>query len=89
MTVSVVIPSHNSAEFLADTIQSVRAQSFTDWELIVIDSGSSDGHLLHLGRSLAPRDLRAERQQVVLRGQHRRAVDGRQPRDRLAGVDGG
>jgi CMP-N-acetylneuraminic acid synthetase len=40
--VTVYTPSHNYGRFLAQALDSVAAQSMTDWELIVIDDGSSD-----------------------------------------------
>ncbi len=40
--VSVVVALHNAASFIADTLQSVIAQSFADWETIVVDDCSSD-----------------------------------------------
>ncbi|CAK6688454.1 Undecaprenyl-phosphate 4-deoxy-4-formamido-L-arabinose transferase [Synechococcus sp. CBW1107] len=40
--ISVVIPVHNGATLLRDTLQSVQQQSLSDWELIVLDDGSSD-----------------------------------------------
>ena len=40
--VSVYIPSHNYGKFLPDAIESVLRQSFEDWELLIIDDGSSD-----------------------------------------------
>lgn len=41
--VSIVIPFLNSEHFLAEAIESVLAQTYTSWELILVDDGSSDG----------------------------------------------
>ncbi len=41
--VSVVIPFFNAEIYLKETIESVLNQDYTDWELILIDDGSSDG----------------------------------------------
>ncbi len=40
--VSVVVPAFNRAETIAVTLDSLVAQSFTDWEAIVVDDGSTD-----------------------------------------------
>lgn len=40
--VSVITPALNAAPVLRETIESVQAQSFTDWEMIIIDDGSMD-----------------------------------------------
>ena len=42
-TVSVVMPAYNVEKYITDAIDSVIAQSFGDWELIIIDDCSSDG----------------------------------------------
>ena len=42
ISVSVYIPVHNYGKFLAQAIESVLAQKFNDWELIIIDDGSTD-----------------------------------------------
>ena len=40
--VSVVMPSYNAADTIVQTIRSIGSQDLTDWELIVVDDGSSD-----------------------------------------------
>jgi len=40
-SVSVVIPTHNRPEMLAEALASVRAQTFTDYEIIVVSNGES------------------------------------------------
>lgn len=39
---SIIIPLHNKGKYIADTIRSVIAQEETDWELIIIENGSTD-----------------------------------------------
>jgi len=55
-SISVVIPTHGG-RFLSAAVQSVRAQTFADWELLIIDDGSTDG-TAEVARSLAAQDPR-------------------------------
>ena len=43
--ISVVIPLYNKQTYIAEAINSVLTQSFRDFELIIIDDGSTDGSL--------------------------------------------
>jgi GT2 family glycosyltransferase len=40
--VSIILPTHNRAAFLRQAVDSVLAQTFPGWELIIIDDGSTD-----------------------------------------------
>ncbi|MEY2832206.1 MAG: hypothetical protein RLZZ574_1464, partial [Cyanobacteriota bacterium] len=42
LKVSIIIPTYNSENTIGETIASVQQQSFTNWELIIIDDGSQD-----------------------------------------------
>ena len=43
MSISVIIPVYNVKSLLARCLDSLLAQSFTDWEAICVDDGSTDG----------------------------------------------
>lgn len=45
MKVTIAIPFYNAEEYLPDAIRSVFAQTFQDWELLLIDDGSTDNSL--------------------------------------------
>ncbi|MFD1194714.1 glycosyltransferase family 2 protein [Seohaeicola saemankumensis] len=54
---SIVIPSFNAAATIGGTLQSLQHQSFTDWEAICVDDGSTDATpaLVQAAASLDPR----------------------------------
>ncbi len=43
MTLSIVIPVYNTKAYLSDCLGSILTQSFTDFEILLIDDGSTDG----------------------------------------------
>lgn len=55
--VTVVIPTFNRADLIGQTLQSVAAQTFPDWECVVVDDGSTD-NTRQVVESFAARDPR-------------------------------
>ena len=68
-TITVIVPVLNEETLLRDTLQSVRAQTFTDYELIVVDNGSTDKSP-DIARQFADRVL-VEKQRGPLFAVHR------------------
>jgi len=55
--VTIVIPTYNAQSTISSTIDSVRAQTYNNWELIVVDGGSSD-HTYNIAFEYTQRDNR-------------------------------
>lgn len=43
MMISIIIPIYNAEKYLRRAVDSIRNQTFSEWELILVDDGSSDG----------------------------------------------
>lgn len=56
-TISVLMSVHNGRQFLAEAVESILRQTFTDFEFIIVDDGSTDGST-ELLRHFAKRDPR-------------------------------
>ena len=41
-SISVIVPVYNSEQYLSQCIESILAQTFTDFELLLVDDGSTD-----------------------------------------------
>ena len=48
--ISIAMPVRNCEQTVAAAVRSILNQTFTDWELLVIDDGSTDGTLAEVGR---------------------------------------
>lgn len=56
--VSIIMPSYNTGRFIGETIESVLAQSYTNWELIIVDDCSEDNTDDVVSRYRADRRIR-------------------------------
>ena len=78
--VSVIIPAYKAASTLARTLQSVQAQSFRDWEVVLVDDGSpDDGAAIAEGFAAADARIRVIRQENggVSRARNRAVAESR------------
>lgn len=66
MSISIGIPIYNAEQYLHDALRSVFAQTYQDWELILIDDGSSD-RSLDIAKSVSD-----PRVKVISDGQNRK-----------------
>ena len=57
LLVSVVMPTRNRSDLVERAVESVRRQSYTNWELLIVDDASTDGTWTRLGK-LAENDPR-------------------------------
>lgn len=57
--IDILLPVKNGRVFLAEAIDSIRAQTITDWRLLVLDHGSTDGSI-EIAEAFEARDPRVE-----------------------------
>ena len=55
--VSVVMPAYNSERYIAEAVESVQKQTFHEWELLIIDDGSTD-RTIEIAKEKAEEDRR-------------------------------
>ena len=55
--ISIVIPVYNVEKYLADCLNSIISQNFTDWEVIMVNDGSTD-HSDEIGKKYCEKDKR-------------------------------
>lgn len=69
--VSVIIPCYNDGKYISEAIDSVKAQTYSEWEIIIIDDGSDDEETIQIINSIADEQI------TVLRTEHLRPAGAR------------
>ncbi len=54
--ISIIVPLYNAAEYIEKTIETVAAQTYTDWELILVDDKSKDDSVLRTKQCISSLD---------------------------------
>lgn len=65
--ISVIVPCYNQANFLAEAIGSIQAQTVSDWECLVVNDGSTD-RTAQVAAALASADVRVRHMSQPNRG---------------------
>lgn len=55
--VSIITPSYNTVQFVEETVRSIQAQTYRNWELLIVDDASKDGSVERIER-IAAKDSR-------------------------------
>lgn len=55
--ISIIVPVYNREKLLPETLESISNQTYTDWECVLVDDGSTDNSL-QLLHNLASKDFR-------------------------------
>lgn len=82
--VSVVVPVYNAARFLEDTIMSVRGQTYQDWELILVDDGSTDRSLSIMQMEAEAANKETEKIKIIELGGNQKAARARNAGTKVA-----
>lgn len=66
-TFSVYMPAHNAAKYIESAIKSVLSQGYSDWELIIVENGSTD-QTFEIAQSFAELDPRIKAYSIPAKG---------------------
>lgn len=57
--VSIIMPAYNAARYIKETIESVLTQSYSNWEMIIVDDGSTD-NIAEIIKEYSEKDARIQ-----------------------------
>ncbi|MCR5769977.1 MAG: glycosyltransferase [Butyrivibrio sp.] len=75
--VSIIVPVHNASDYIADTIRMVEEQTYTNWELILVDDASTDNSIETITGAIESSSLSQEHFVLVLKDKNEKAAAAR------------
>lgn len=81
--VSIIVPVYNAASYIKKTIETVEEQTYTDWELILVDDCSKDNSAEIIEECIAARRKAAGEHSAISQNTDQKAVDSTDNRIRL------
>lgn len=75
--VSIIVPVHNARDYIANTIKMVEAQTYTNWELILVDDASTDDSVEIISNAIEESSFSQEHFVLILKDKNEKAAAAR------------
>ena len=75
--VSIIVPVHNAGDYIANTIKMVEAQTYTNWELILVDDASTDDSVEKITSAIEESSFSQEHFVLILKNKNEKAAAAR------------
>ncbi|SHI28637.1 teichuronic acid biosynthesis glycosyltransferase TuaG [Butyrivibrio fibrisolvens DSM 3071] len=75
--VSIIVPVHNARDYIANTIKMVEAQTYTNWELVLVDDASTDDSVEIITSAIEESSFSQEHFVLILKNKNEKAAAAR------------
>ena len=75
--VSIIVPVHNARDYIANTIKMVEAQTYTNWELVLVDDASTDDSVEIITNAIEESSFSQEHFVLILKNKNEKAAAAR------------
>lgn len=75
--VSIIVPVHNARDYIANTIKMVEAQTYTNWELVLVDDASTDDSVEIITNAIEESSFPQEHFVLILKNKNEKAAAAR------------
>lgn len=75
--ISIIVPVHNAGAYIANTVKMVEAQTYTNWELILVDDASTDDSVEKITSAIEESSFSQEHFVLILKNKNEKAAAAR------------